>query len=104
MESKAVVLKKFGSEIQSTGNHSEIKKWRFMLVSICYKTLQMSNSFSKLDTTVAEKNESMMGFGQDKTIFKLCTHDQDLRIRKFCIYANFAYVSKSIFTLRSQGF
>ena len=30
---------------------------------------------------------------------KLCTHDQDLRIRKFCIYANFAYVSKSIFLL-----
>ena len=28
---------------------------------------------------------------------KLCTHDQDLRIRKFCIYANFAYLSKSIF-------
>ena len=28
---------------------------------------------------------------------KLCTHDQDLRIHKFCIYANFAYVSKSIF-------
>ena len=28
---------------------------------------------------------------------KLCTHDQDLRTRKFCIYANFAYVSKSIF-------
>ena len=28
---------------------------------------------------------------------KLCTHDQDLCIRKFCIYANFAYVSKSIF-------
>ena len=28
---------------------------------------------------------------------KLCTHDQDLRIRKFCIYAKFAYVSKSIF-------
>ena len=28
---------------------------------------------------------------------KLCTHDQDLRICKFCIYANFAYVSKSIF-------
>ena len=35
---------------------------------------------------------------------KLCTHDQDLRIRKFCIYANFAYVSKSIFTFRSHGF
>ena len=28
---------------------------------------------------------------------KLCTHYQHLRIRKFCIYANFAYVSKSIF-------
>ena len=32
-----------------------------------------------------------------KVDLKLCTHDQDLRIRKFCIYANFAYVSKSIF-------
>ena len=30
---------------------------------------------------------------------KLCTHDRDLRIRKFCIYANFAYVSKSLFLL-----
>ena len=30
---------------------------------------------------------------------KLCTHDQDLRIRKFCIYANFAYVSKIFFLL-----
>ena len=30
-------------------------------------------------------------------LLKLCTHDQDLGIRKFCIYANFAYVSKSIF-------
>ena len=28
---------------------------------------------------------------------KLGTHDQDLRIRKFCIYAKFAYVSKSMF-------
>ena len=28
---------------------------------------------------------------------KLCTHDQDLRIRNFCICANFAYVSKSIY-------
>ena len=34
-----------------------------------------------------------------KLCLKLCTHDQDLRIRKFCIYANFAYVSKSIFLL-----
>ena len=33
------------------------------------------------------------------TVLKLCTHDQDLRIRKFCIYANFEYVSKSIFLL-----
>ena len=32
-------------------------------------------------------------------LIKLCTHDQDLRIRKVCIYANFAYVSKSIFLL-----
>ena len=28
---------------------------------------------------------------------KPCTHGSDLHIRKFCIYANFAYVSKSIF-------
>ena len=30
---------------------------------------------------------------------KLCTHDQDLCIRKFCIYANFAYVRKKYFLL-----
>ena len=28
---------------------------------------------------------------------KPCTHGSDLHICKFCIYANFAYVSKSIF-------
>ena len=35
---------------------------------------------------------------------KPCTHGNDLHIRKFCMYANFAYVGKSIFALRSHVF
>ena len=33
------------------------------------------------------------------SVHKLCTHDQDLRIRKFCIYANFAYVREQKYFL-----
>ena len=33
--------------------------------------------------------------------FKPCTHGHDLHIHKFCVYANFKYVSKSIFYFAS---
>ena len=38
-------------------------------------------------------------FSETHLILKLkpCTHGSDLHIRKFCMYANFAYVSKSVF-------
>ena len=41
-----------------------------------------------------------IGLTHDKCLLrylKPCTHGSDLHIRKFCMYANFAYVSKSIF-------
>ena len=35
---------------------------------------------------------------------KPCTHGNDLHMHNFCMYANFAYVSKNIFALRLHGF
>ena len=51
------------------------------------------------NTLIIEGETSQVQLDLNKLSLKLFTHDQDLRICKFCIYANFTYVSKSIFLL-----